>query len=144
MRIPLIASLILAATPAFAQQPGQPQLGARTRSPEQMMGAISRLSPEEEMRQQVAAADSHPLGTSENPIRVGGPEGERAYLGRLRCADGAQPRIGARREAGIGAFGSVVGAYELTCAAGTGRLVFDMYHEEHVETRAPAGFTLQP
>jgi hypothetical protein len=53
-------------------------------------------------------------------------------------------RIGARREGGIGAFGSVVGAYELSCGADTARIVFDMYHEEHVETRAPAGFTLRP
>ena len=144
MRIPLIATALLAAVPAFAQPAGAPPLGARTRSPEQLMGAISQVSPEEEMRQQVAAADAHPLGTRENPVRVGGPEGERAYLGRLRCPDGAAPRIGARREAGIGAFGSVVAAYELGCGADTARIVFDMYHEEHVERRAPAGFTLRP
>ena len=144
MRIPLIATLILAAAPAFAQQPGQPQLGARTRSPEQLMGAMSRVSPEEEMRAQVAAAEAHPLGSLENPVRVGGPEGEHAYLGRLRCTNGAQPQIGARRAGGIGAFGSVVGAYELTCGGATARINFDMYHEEHVETRAPAGFTLRP
>jgi hypothetical protein len=144
MRIPFLAFALLAAAPAGAQQPGQPQLGARTRSPEQMIGAISQVSPEEEMRQQIAAADAHPLGTRENPVRVGGPDGERAYLGRLRCPDGTAPRIGARREAGIGAFGSVVAAYELGCGADTARIVFDMYHEEHVETRAPAGFTLRP
>ena len=144
MRIPLIALAVLAALPAAAQQPGQPQLGARTRSPDQMVGALSQVSPEEEMRALVAAADAHPLGSVENPVRVGGPEGERAYLGRLRCPDGQTPRIGARREAGVGAFGSVVAGYELGCGAGTGRVVFDMYHEEHVETRAPAGFTLRP
>jgi len=103
---------------------------------------MNQASPEEEMRQLVAAADAFPLGTLENPIRVGGPEGERAYLGHLRCADGAAPRVGARREAGIGAFGSVAAAYEVGCGAGAGRIVFDMYHAEHVETRAPAGFTL--
>jgi hypothetical protein len=146
MRTPCIAILLLAAAPAFAQPapPAQPQLGARTRSPDQMVGAISQVSPEEEMRQLVAAADAHPLGTTENPVRVGGPEGEHAYLGRLRCPDGQAPRIGARREAGVGAFGSVVAAYELGCGTATGRIVFDMYHEEHAETRAPAGFTLNP
>ena len=143
MRIPLIAALVLAATPAFAQ-PAQPRLGARTQSPDQMMGGMNRGSPEEEMRQLAAAADAHPLGTAENPVRVGGPDGEHAYLGRLRCPDGGQPGIGSRREAGIGAFGSVVGAYELTCGAETRSVVFDMYHEEHVETRAPSGFTLRP
>jgi hypothetical protein len=144
MRIPLIAIAILAAAPSFAQQPSQPRLGARTQSPDQMVGGMSRLSPEEEMRQLAAAADAHPLGSMENPVRVGGPEGEHAYLGRLRCADGTQPRIGARREAGVGAFGSTVAAYEIGCGAETHRIVFDMYHEEHVETRAPAGFRLQP
>lgn len=146
MRIPLIAIALLAGVPAYAQPagPAQPQLGARTQSPDQMVGAMNRVSPEEEMRQLAAAADAHPLGTLENPIRVGGPEGEHVYLGKLRCADGTAPRIGARREAGIGAFGSVVGAYDLGCGTDTRTIVFDMYQEEHVETRAPAGFTLQP
>lgn len=145
MRIPLIALAILAGVPAYAQPaaPAQPQLGARTQSPAEMVGAMNRVSPEEEMQQLAAAADAHPLGTVENPIRVGGPEGEHAYLGKLRCADGTIPRIGARQEAGIGAFGSVVGAYDLGCGTDTRRIVFDMYQEEHVETRAPAGFTLQ-
>ena len=143
MRPPLIAFVLLAAAPAFAQ-PAQPRLGARTQSPDQMVGAMSQVSPEEEMRALVAAADAHPLGTRENPVRVGGPEGEHAYLGRLRCADGTPPRIGARREAGVGAFGSVVAAYDLACGSETRRIVFDMYHEEHVETRAPDGFTLRP
>jgi hypothetical protein len=146
MRIPLLAIAFLAGSPAYAQPaaPAQPQLGARTQSPDQLVGAMSRLSPEEEMRQLAAAADAHPLGTIDNPIRVGGPEGEHSYLGKLRCADGTAPRIGARRDAGVGAFGSVVGAYALSCGADTRTIIFDMYHEEHVETRAPAGFTLLP
>jgi len=44
----------------------------------------------------------------------------------------------------LGAFGSVVAGYELSCTGGDARILFDMYHEEHVETRAPAGFTLAP
>ena len=142
MRIPFIAAILILAAPAAAQPP--PRLGARTTSPEAMIAQMNQASPEEELRVLVAAADAHPLGTIENPIRVGGPQGERAYLARLRCPDGAAPRIGARREAGIGAFGSIVAAYELSCAGADGRLLFDMYHEEHVETRAPAGFTLTP
>lgn len=146
MRIPLIAIALLAGVPAFAQPPApaRPQLGGRTQSPAQMIGEMNRVSPEEEMRQLAAAADAYPLGTVQNPVRVGGPEGEHAYLGRLLCADGAVPRIGARANAGVGPFGSVVAAYEVACGARTGRIVFDMYQEEHVETRAPAGFTLRP
>ena len=141
MRIPLIAALLILAAPALAQQP---RLGQRTTSPEAMAAQMSQASPEEEMRALAAAADAHPLGTLENPVRVGGPAGERAYLARLRCASGAAPRIAARREAGTDAFGTVAAAYEVICGEATARIVFDMYHEEHVETRAPAGFTLAP
>jgi hypothetical protein len=141
MRIPLIAALLILAAPAAAQQP---RIGQRTASPEAMVAQMNPASPEEEMRALVAAADAHPLGTRENPVRVGGPDGERAYLARLRCPDGAAPRIGARREAGTGAFGSVVAAYQVICGDADTPIVFDMYHEEHVETRAPAGFTLAP
>jgi len=139
MRIPFAALALILAAPAAAQE-----LGARTASPEAMIAEMSQTSPEEEMRALVAAADAHPLGTPENPVRVGGPEGERAYLVHLRCPGGGALRIGARSEVGIGAFGSVVAAYEVGCGADTARIVFDMYHEEHRETRAPAGFTFVP
>ena len=140
MRTPLIAALLILAAPALAQR--QPRVGARTTSPDAMVAQMNPASPEEEMSQLIAAADAHPLGSQENPIRVAGPEGERAYLARLHCADGAAARIGARREAGIGPYGSVVGAYEVICTGGTSQIVFDMYQEEHQESRAPAGFTL--
>lgn len=143
LALPFILALSTLAAPALAQR-SSPRLGARTTTPEQMVARMNPASPEEEMRQLAAAADAHPLGTLENPVRVGGPEGELAYLARLRCADGSAPRIGARHEAGVGAFGSVAGAYEVACGAVAGRIVFDMYHEEHVENRAPAGFTLAP
>ena len=135
--IAFLLSASLAAVPAAAQR-----LGARTTSPEQMMAQMDQSAPDEEMRRLVAEADRHPLGTVENPVRVGGPEGEHAYLGRLRCPDGATPTVGARSTAGIGAFGSVVAAFDLACGAQQHRIVFDMYHEEHIETRAPVGFTL--
>jgi hypothetical protein len=135
--LPLL--LLFSAAPALSQQ-----LGARTGSPAAMAAELARVSPEEEMQRLVAAANAHPLGSLQNPVRVGGPEGERAYLGHLRCPDGALPRVGARREAGVGAFGSVVAAYEVICGAAPGRIVFDMYHEEHAETRAPAGFNYVP
>jgi hypothetical protein len=141
MPIPLILAALILAAPAAAQQP---RLGQRTTSPEAMVAQMNPASPEEEIRALVAAADAHPLGSLANPVRVGGPQGERGYLARLRCPDGAAPRIGARREAGIGAFGSVVASYEVLCGDIDTPVVFDMYHEEHVETRPPAGFTLAP
>jgi hypothetical protein len=135
----LAAFILLPAASASAQD-----VGRRTTSPEAMVAGMRQDSPEDEMRALVAAADAHPIGTAENPVRVGGPDGERAYLAHLRCEGGGAPRIGQRREAGIGAFGSVVAAYEVICGANGNRIVFDMYHEEHLETRAPAGFTFAP
>ena len=142
MRTPLIAALLLVAAPALAQH--EPRVGARTTSPDAMVAQMNPASPEEETSQLIAAADAHPLGSLENPVRVAGPDGERAYLARLHCADGAAARIGARHEAGVGPYGSVVGAYDVGCAAGSSRIVFDMYQEEHQESRAPAGFTMAP
>lgn len=128
----------LLASPAAAQR-----LGARTAAPEQMLGQSGAAAdPLAEIEAQAAAAARHPFGTAQNPVRVGGPTGERAYLQRLRCADGTPPRIGARSDAGIGAYGSVVAAYALTCDGVLTQVVMDMYHEEHRESRAPEGFTL--
>ena len=138
MRILIPAVFVFAfASPAAAQQ-----LGARTTSPTDMAAQLGQTAPDEEMRALVAAADAHPLGTIANPVRVGGPDGERNYLQRLRCPGGGVPMVGARSTAGIGTFGSVVAAFEVACGDARHRIVFDMYHEEHVETRAPAGFTL--
>ena len=139
----LAAALSLAAAPAAAQ----PKPGDRTISPEQMLRDFGLGPDQEDLREALAAAAAHPLGTRENPVRVGGPEGERAYIARLRCSDGRPPQIGQRANAGVGAFGTIVDVYPLDCgnaAPGRFQLVMDMYHEEHRETRAPAGFTLVP
>lgn len=134
----IVASFILLSIQASAP----PQLGERTRSPEQMLRDMPLSDAEEEA---IAAAASHPLGTAANPVRVGGPEGERAYIAKLLCADGRAPKVGQRSSAGVGAFGTIVDIYPLDCgsaAPGKVNLVMDMYHEEHRETQAPAGFTL--
>jgi hypothetical protein len=140
MRILILAAAI--AAPAAAQQ--QPRLGQRTTSPEAMVAQMNPASPEDETLALIAAAEAHPLGSAQNPIRVAGPQGERAYLARLRCPGGAAPRIGPRAEGGVGAYGSVVSAYDLSCGNAVSRLLFDIYQEEHVETRAPAGFSYVP
>src|SRR5215212_3402213 len=129
---------LLAASPAAAQK-----LGARTATPGQTLGEQAAADPEAEAEAIAAAAAAHPLGTLENPVRVGGPEGARAYIARLRCADGSHPQLGARTTGGIGAYGTLTERYPLDCgAAAPGRvtLAFDFYHEEHVETRPAPGF----
>lgn len=130
------AALLLAQTTT-------PPIGQRTAPPGRLIAGAS-LIPDAAEDPTIAAAAAFPLGSAENPVRVGGPEGERAYLSRLRCADGSSPRLGARSDGGVGAFGSLVGAYRLSCGAATTNVVMDMYHEEHVEDRAPQGFTIVP
>ncbi|HYE26630.1 MAG TPA: hypothetical protein VEA61_00105 [Allosphingosinicella sp.] len=137
---PILFAAVLAAAPAAAQK-----LGARTASPQQVLGEMAPADPLAEAERIAAAAAAHPLGTLENPVRVGGPHGARAYIARLRCADGSRPRIGARGSGGVGPYGTLTELYPLDCGAsapGRVALAFDFYHEEHVEVRAPAGFAL--
>lgn len=138
-------SMTLAALAAAAA----PQRPLREQSPvpRDILAAAGAGNTDEEIARTIAAANAHPLGTAANPIRVGGPEGARAYLATLRCADGRSPKIGAIREGGVGAFGSVLQLYPLDCgAAAPGRIELnvDHYLEEHAETRPPAGFRVQP
>jgi hypothetical protein len=92
-----------------------------------------------------AEAAQHPLGSEANPIRVSMPEGERAYLARLRCSDGSAPAFERHGSAGAGPYGSILDIYAVICPSGEPRestLWMDMYHPQHRETAAPPGFTL--
>ena len=84
------------------------------------------------------------LGSKTNPIRCAGPDGERAYLKRLRCGDGASPRFRRAGSAGGGPYGHVMDDYEVRCGGVTQSIFFDMYHPNHRETAVVAGFTLAP
>lgn len=139
MQILLLATL-------FAAQPATtPPLGQRTGTPQGMMAEMGLAPDQDDLAAAIEAAAAHPLGTRENPVRVGGPHGEHAYIARLRCSDGNAPRVGPRATMGVGAFGSIVDGYPLDCGSaqpGQTTLLMDMYHDEHAEDRAPPGFTL--
>jgi hypothetical protein len=133
----LIAAAALVAAPAAAKPPRE-----ESPVPQDLLAGLGFGADDQAA---IAAARAHPLGSLQNPVRVGGPEGERAYLGRLRCADGSAPRIGAKGSGGVGAFGSIVDSFPLDCGAaapGKTSLVMDMYHSEHREDHAPPGFQL--
>ena len=133
----LFAAVAVIAAPTFAKPPRE-ELPVPT-------DLFAELSSDPFDEQAIRAAAAYPLGTVQNPVRVGGPEGERAYLARLRCADGSAPTIGRRGSAGVGAFGSITASYHLDCGAaapGKLELVMDMYHSEHREGRAPSGLTI--
>jgi hypothetical protein len=133
----IVAPLVALSANVHAQE-----LGAPTATPEELLGQMDQAASEAEMARLIAAAAAFPLGSIDNPVRVGGPQGERAYLARLRCGDGAPIRVGNRVDSGVGAFGTVTAAYPVSCGGTTRRIVFDMYHAEHVENRAPPGLTI--
>jgi hypothetical protein len=137
MRLRLFAIALILALPAAAQ----------AATPRQMMVELGAAPSDEELARAIEQARGHPLGTEANPVRVSGVEGEHAYIRRLRCADGNQPRVGDRHNIGIGVFGSIVDVWPLDCGAaapGQFDLSLDMYHDNHEETQAPAGFSLEP
>jgi hypothetical protein len=144
-RLPFLIIALAVAVPAESQPAGK--LGARTVAPEQLLDEANDGDADAELERAIAAAAAYPLGSLSNPVRVGGPEGARAYLARLRCADGAAPRVGPSRPGGVGAYGTIVDLYPLDCGAaapGRAELIVDLYHEEHREQRAPPGFSIGP
>jgi hypothetical protein len=137
----LAAAASLSASSAAAQKPPRDE-------PADLMTALGIQRPDPaRIAAAIEAAAAHPLGSTENPVRVGGPSGERAYIARLRCADGSRPRVGQRGSMGIGPFLMIVDAYPLDCgeaAPGRTTLMMDMYHPGHREDRPPPGFSIAP
>ena len=116
-------------------------------APREVLESFTALNGDEALEQAIAAADAHPLGTLANPIRVAGPEGAHAYLSRLRCANGSLPKVGEGKSGDVDTYGSIAMLYAVDCGASqppAAMLVIDLYHEEHVETRPPAGFRIHP
>lgn len=90
----------------------------------------------------IEVAEQHPLGSRNNPVRADMPQGERAYLARLRCTDGNAPEFERHGNAGRGPYGYLVDVYEVRCAGQAPVTAYiDMYHV-HVEERALPGFTI--
>jgi hypothetical protein len=137
MRLRLFAIALILALPTAAQ----------AQTPRQMMEQLGGAPSARQVARAVERARNEPLGSQANPVRVSGVEGEHAYMGRLRCADGSPPEIGQRANVGVGVFGTIVDLWSLDCGdAAPGRfdLALDMYHDNHDETRAPPGLTLEP
>ena len=99
-----------------------------------------------ELAARIRKASAYPLGSRDNPVRVNMPAGQRAYLDRLRCSNGERPTYGRVGNFGAGVFGSIIDGYRVVCANGglpaESLIYMDMYHADHYETAAPAGFTI--
>src|SRR3546814_2250925 len=104
MRHPVFA----AAAAVFLASASSQATPPREQSPasQDILSRIGSGNSDAELEAAAAAANTHPLGTLQNPVRVGGPDGEQAYIARLRCADGSTPAIGAKAPGGVGAFRS--------------------------------------
>jgi len=88
-------------------------------------------------------AAKHPLGSAQNPVRADMPAGQRAYLARLRCADGTPPAFERKGLIQATPFGSLVDGFELRCPGGSRTAIaIDMYHPGYAEPLPPQGFTL--
>lgn len=109
-----------------------------------VLAGRSRLGADENARI-AQEASAYPLGNRENPIRAHMPEGQRAYLQRLRCNNGRAPSFHRTGNLGMGIYGNIIDNYEVVCpGSGGGRhmLIMDMYHPDHIETAAPPGFNI--
>lgn len=95
----------------------------------------------------IAKAQAHPLGSENNPVRADMPGGQRAYLARLRCADGKRPDFFRVGSFGMGPYERIIDGYEVTCkdsAPAKTMIYMDMYHPGHREPAAVEGFTIEP
>ena len=113
---------------------------------ERMMSGGPMLDPPE-LQRAIDKAASSPLGSAANPVRASRPEGQRAYLARLRCDDGRPPAFTRNGNVGPGVYMSFVDVYTVDCgsaAPGKVGIQMDMYFPDYVENKAVQGFTVAP
>lgn len=125
----------MADTPRSSSGDLDGMLAMMTRGESQMRGS--------ELEAAIEAASAYPLGSSENPVRAHMPQGQRAYLGRLRCSDTSRPSFSRSGNLGPGVYGNIVDLYIVTCASGEperAEIIMDMYHAGYAEDEAVPGF----
>jgi hypothetical protein len=133
MRMLLVAATLAVSAPAAAQDVNDlaammAEMGGGGLKGKKLKAAIDKAATE-------------PLGSDKNPVRADGPPGQRAYLSRLRCADGTAPGFQRSGNVGPGIYGYIVDLYKLRCAETETEVRIDMYHR-HVEDMPVAGFTI--
>jgi len=127
---------------------------AQAQSPEENLRNIQRMltsagvppASEERIAELALIAAAHPLGSTANPVRATMPQGQRAYLQRLRCANGRAPSVERVGSVGESPYGNIMDHYAVDCrrsAPGRVDVYMDMYHF-HVEEAPAPGFTIVP
>jgi hypothetical protein len=89
-----------------------------------------------------AAQVTGPLGADTHPVRCDMPDGERAYLQRLRGADGKVPAFFRIGSFAPGPYGNILDGYKVKSGTNAVMVFMDMYHPGFVETNAVPGFTI--
>lgn len=95
--------------------------------------------------ERIDAAQAHPLGSFENPIR-GNRGSANYYFMRLQCEDGNAPSFHRIGNVGPGPYESIVDLYEVDCpdsAPKKQQLHYDMYHGIYIEVDAPEGYSIR-
>jgi hypothetical protein len=130
-----------ATVPAARQAGGEPPIDIAS-----LIRTGGRVSGEE-LEKRIAAAQAHPLGSKQNPVRVFMPDGQRAYLARLRYSDGRAPTFNQVGNFGPGVYDSLIDGYAVICATGEPKesmIFMDMYHADHKENAPAPNFTIAP
>lgn len=141
-----LAALGLATLASAQGQTGDSASDVIKRRLQRMMSGGPMMDPPE-LSAALATASAFPLGSRDNPIRAESPKGQRAYLSRLRCADGHAPYFSRIGNVGPGVFQSIVDDYAVDCgtsAPGQVHIMMDMYFKGYVEDRAVPGFSILP
>ncbi len=134
----MLSVCVLSVAPALAEKPNRSRDGMREMA--RSMG--SPVLEGKELEKAITDASAYPLGSKENPVRENMPEGQRAYLSKLRCEDGNAPQFLRAGNVGIGPYGFFVDRYQVTCKnKDPVSIHIDMYHDGG-ETQPVAGFTM--
>lgn len=140
--VPLLAAALLAsgvAIPVHAQERGGEEF---EETMARMLRGESAVSGDA-LAREVEEAAAHPLGSKDNPVRAQGPQGQRAYLARLRCANLERPAFERLGSVGDSRYGNIMDLYRVTCPdsePAEREIYMDMYHAGHVEHRAVEGY----
>jgi hypothetical protein len=140
MALKLLICLAALASAAIASPAAAQRRANEARETMQAMG-LESLSPEA-LAKAIAQAEQSPLGSKANPVRENMPQGQRAYLARLRCAGGTAPAAERKGNVGVGVYGYIIDHFVVACPGAAAVDVYmDMYHDGP-ENRPVPGFTI--
>ena len=130
-----VAALAAASVPAVAlERPNEARDTMRALGMDGLSG--------KKLAKAIAKAERSPLGSKANPVRENMPQGQLAYLRRLRCTGGEPPAYARRGNVGLGVYKNMVDHYVVTCpGAAPVDVYMDMYHDGP-ENRPVPGFTI--